>query len=132
MLPDSFLCSPGPRELMNTVFTVAPLREDFAAFPGEGVVSTVMPIPLPAREQNRRASSLPLSLRSRQSPTVGQRKFGEGRREENAPGRFCLSEPGPVLLGTCDPGFSFQIHLFIFSDCWPLLRRTQAESIPTG
>lgn len=82
---------------------------------------------------NREAPSLPLSPHSRQSPAVGQRKFGEGRREGKAPGRFRLSEPRTVPLGACDPFSSFQIHLFIFFRLLAVAQRDPGcESIPAG
>lgn len=87
--------------------------KDFATFSGEGVVWMVVPTPVLVWELgNREAPSLAPSLLSRQSPAVGQRKFGEGRKEEKVPDRFNLSEPRMVLLEACKP-FSSQIHLFI-------------------
>lgn len=61
---------------------------------------------------NREAPSLAPSPH-RQSPAVGQRKFGEGRKEEKTPDRFHLSKPRMVTLEACKP-FSSQIHVFIF------------------
>lgn len=80
---------------------------------------------------------MPPSPHSRQSPAVGQRKFGEGRREEKAPGWFHLSEPRMVPLGACEPFFFFffflkYIYLF-FLDCWLLLKGAWGcVSIPAG
>lgn len=64
-------------------------------------------------------------LHSRQSPAVGQRKFGEGRKEEKIPDRFYLSKPRMIPLEACKP-FSSQIHLFIYFNCWLLLKATRA------
>lgn len=61
---------------------------------------------------NREAPS-PAPSPHRQSPAVGQRKFGEGRKEEKIPDRFHLSKPRMVTLEACKP-LSSQTHLFIF------------------
>lgn len=86
----------------------------------------VVPTPLLVWELgNREAPSLAPSLHSRQSPAVGQRKFGEGRKEEKIPDRFHLSKPRMIPLEACKP-FSSQIHLFIYFNCWLLLKATRA------
>lgn len=102
--------------------------EDFATFSREGVVWMVVPTPLLVWELgNREAPSVAPSPYSRQSPAVGLRKFGEGRKEEKIPDRFHLSKPRMVPLEACKP-FSSQIHLFIFLTCWPLLKATRSAS----
>lgn len=123
--PSRSLHSPGP-EKVQVAFPAAPLMEDFATFPGEGAVWMVVPTPLLVwKLGNREAPSLAPSLHSRQSPAVGQRKFGEGRKEEKIPDRFHLSKPRMIPLEACKP-FSSQIHLFIYFNCWLLLKATRA------
>lgn len=111
--PACSLHSPGP-EKAQVAFPAAPLMEDSVTFSGEELVWMVVPTTLLVWELgSREAPSLAPSPHSRQSPAVGQRKFGEGRKEEKIPDRFHLSKPRMIPLEACKP-FSSQTHLFIF------------------
>lgn len=132
--PAHSLCSPGPEELLQTAFFSGSSDGGFCNVSRQrgGLYGSAHPAASWGLG-NREAPSLPLSPHSRQSPAVGQRKFGEGRREEKAPGRFRLSEPRTVPLGACDPFSSFQIHLFIFFRLLAVAQRDPGcESIPAG